>query len=258
MRTTSKTLFNKNHILLIKYNNKPVEPYRTPIIPGTNNEIATKYILSEELTTSVGNSKSLGWRQRQKIERERRAWRPKYDLVVKESPLGFYYTKQVCINLDEQPKIPMEAYANTSMKTLRKLTIRVDDSTEYVLTYPIRNGDVVLYNGYRNVASEIRPWQLLDGTSMEDHFIFDLFDILNKIFAEAGENDLKMYEERKSYMYDSSNNKWSTTATWREVQMDVYQQMFGDKNGPRFQTNEEKILAAGFDLKTSFRKAKEE
>lgn len=256
MRTTTKTLFNKNHISLIKYNNKPVETYNAPAIPGTNNEIATKYILSEELTTSVGNSKTLGWRQRQKIERERREWRPKYDLVVKESPLGFYYTKQVCVNLDEQLKDPMMGYASTPMKTLRKLTIRIDSSTEYVLTYPIRNEDVSIRCSYYQTAAEVRPWQLLDKTSMEDHFIFDLFDVLNKIFTEAGENDLKLYEERKSYVY--SGTKWSITSNWREVQMDVYKQMFGDKNGPRFQTNEEKILAAGFDLKTSFRKAKVE
>ena len=37
----------------------------------------------------------------------------------------------------------------------------------------------------------------------------------------------------------------------------VFKELFGNVNGPRFQTNEEKILAHGFDLKTSFRKDKE-
>ena len=37
----------------------------------------------------------------------------------------------------------------------------------------------------------------------------------------------------------------------------IYTDLFGDKNGIRFQTDSEKIMSHGFDLKYSFRKEKE-
>jgi hypothetical protein len=39
-----------------------------------------------------------------------------------------------------------------------------------------------------------------------------------------------------------------------EVKKEIFTDLFGYPDGPKYQTNEEKILAHGFDLKTSFRK----
>ena len=38
------------------------------------------------------------------------------------------------------------------------------------------------------------------------------------------------------------------------VKKEIFTDLFGYPDGPKYQTNDEKILAHGFDLKTSFRK----
>ena len=40
----------------------------------------------------------------------------------------------------------------------------------------------------------------------------------------------------------------------KSVRSSIFTDLFGYPDGPKYQTNDEKILAAGFDLKTSFRK----
>jgi hypothetical protein len=44
----------------------------------------------------------------------------------------------------------------------------------------------------------------------------------------------------------------------QHIKNEVYEYLYGNKNGLRVMTDEQKILAHGFDLKTSFRKDKED
>ena len=78
--------------------------------------------------------------------------------------------------------------------------------------------------------------------------VFNLLRIqLQKIQEDAkGPNatfeTIKKYNEVKQQLLSTS------------VKKEIFTDLFGYPDGPKYQTNEEKILAYGFDLKTSFRK----
>lgn len=100
---------------------------------------------------------------------------------------------------------------------------------EYEITYPTTFEGVA-------IGTDARPWEIYPGEkAMADHFVRDLMTTLNKIYALA--------EDEKVDMTDIRNKSFT--------------ELFGNVNGPRYQTDEEKILSHGFDLKESFRKGKE-
>lgn len=145
-----------------------------------------------------------------------------------KSPLGFYYWK---IRKDE--------FENNSM-TIKEIHIENYD-IKYCLTY------VSEFHGVQ-IGNETRPWMLVEGDkSIEDHFIFDLLELLNDLFMYA--------EEKKITAYKGS--KWEPKhieTSIKSIKDEVFVDLFGSKDGIKFQTNDEKILSHGFDLKTSFRK----
>lgn len=157
-----------------------------------------------------------------------------------ESPLGFWYwkTETVTNTLDSEPN-PTVWYQEVILQTTK---------TQYTLIYPESQGSVM-------ISTETRPWMIVSGyKSMSDHFIQDLYADLERIFTE-----LKM---SKAVVMKTSKLLWNwqteylkmSSQTLGQFKANLYLQIFGNSKGPREMTNSEKILAHGFDLKTSFRK----
>lgn len=142
-----------------------------------------------------------------------------YETKKYESKLGFYYYKR--------------EYHN-SIKVEKKCTIKFFDiqlgSTEYHFEYPIdytRNGET------QKINIEMRPWDILPGyTGMPDNMI-------DALVKEAN-NFIDICEPYN-----------------KEIRKEIMTDLFGYPDGPKIQPNNIKILAHGFDLKTSFRKDKE-
>ena len=158
----------------------------------------------------------------------------KTKVVEKESPLGFVYSyKETTGGYWEK-----EYYGENIDTTYYKCNIYLGNKI-YSLTYPTK------YNE-QYVNADIRPWELLDGC-MSDHFVNDLLVELNKIIEDIKENGIKEVKYESEYINNKSIYDWKC---------ELYISLFGHKDGPRYQTNDEKILSHGFDLVTSFRKQK--
>lgn len=138
--------------------------------------------------------------------------------VVLKSPLGFYYTKKV--QEIEKPE-------KSDTWTLAVWTWIDRDKTSYVLSYPIKKNEA-------EISVETRPWEILNNES----FPTRLLPILEKELK----NGLDIIKDRELA---------------KEKQKKIFTEIFGYPEGPKFQTDEEKILSHGFDLKESFRKRKE-
>lgn len=140
------------------------------------------------------------------------------------SPLGFYYTKTI------------NSYNTTSNKQSSQTTKSIEyyrDDVVHKITY------LTEYNGTR-VGIETRPWQLgPDACSMPDHQLNALLEIIKGIIEES---------KGASFVETQNHHKFRSS---------LMTDLFGDSKGPRFQTDEEKILSHGFDLKESFRNRKE-
>ena len=88
-----------------------------------------------------------------------------------------------------------------------------------------------------HIGVDLRPWEIVDKIGFEDHFINDLFEVVNRIFDDAIPYKIENLSERKAILLKD---------------------LYGNPKGPvMIQTNDQKIEAHGFDLKESFRKPKE-
>lgn len=149
--------------------------------------------------------------------------------VVKESPLGFYYTKT-----EERLRPSVSSLGRNEVNDIGGYRIVVDNIT-YKISYVKRSGE----NEVKLKEDGLRPWQVVSGDgAMPEHLITALKDVLDNIITVAEDNKLK-YENGKGA---------------KELRKDLYRIFFGSEKGIRFQTDSEKILSHGFDLKTSFRK----
>ena len=137
------------------------------------------------------------------------------------SPLGFYYYKSES-SLNNKKKYQEEG--------IRKVYRIEFQGGYYEISYLTNRNNT-------SIGHEIRPWDLI-GNGIEDHLISDLEKVMNNIVAFLHENK---YDEEKI----------------NEFKHDCFCDLFGSPEGVKTQTNEGKILAHGFDLKTSFRKRKE-
>ena len=81
---------------------------------------------------------------------------------------------------------------------------------------------------------------------MSEHFIFDLKDCIDKLLDFIRFEKILIIE-----CYSFSNN---IERDLNYVKNMLYRDLFGNEKGIRFQTDSEKIISHGFDLKTSFRK----
>lgn len=150
-----------------------------------------------------------------------------------ESPLGFYYEKTVYREVEDTQ------IRKNIMKSSRSIGFIFAKRT-YTLVYCRQYGD----NHIIRTEDGTRPWEVCaEDEVMGDHFVTDLLNLLEKIFDEAtGEKLTKIGNSKQ---------------TLEEFKKDLYLDMFGNVKGPRKQTDEEKVLSHGFDLKESFRRRKE-
>lgn len=148
------------------------------------------------------------------------------------SPLGFYYTKTEYTNIIDS-------------MTIKEITIILPSEYAYKITY------LVECNGSR-ISVDTRPWDIGDNESLSENHIKRLFSIIQDIMNELIFYKIPVYRNFESgYEYkESINTKWLLDM--------INEDIFGDKRGIRFQTDSEKIISHGFDLKTSFRKRKNE
>lgn len=161
----------------------------------------------------------------------------KYKTVKKLSKLGFYYASQV------QIKKKGETYNEGTSR--RVITFPYSNEVYYQLKY-------VTSCGENKIGGEdgLRPWDIYPGDKdFPDSMLNALLKEVELFFINAKEAKVKGF-----FNYDYSS---SSATPIDSLKRSVFKDLFGNEKGPRFQTNEEKILAHGFDLKTSFRKDKE-
>lgn len=83
-----------------------------------------------------------------------------------------------------------------------------------------------------------------------------LLEEINKLLDILSDNKIKPNVCKTAYSY-SNYKSYSGEITISDLKIILYEELFGDKNGIRYQTDSEKIVSHGFDLKTSFRKPKQ-
>lgn len=143
----------------------------------------------------------------------------RYETVVKESPLGFYYKSSEKVEYDVESKVGVKVYYHTIYITTFH--------TEYKIQYPFSCNDI-------KVGFDARPWDICIGDkSMQEHFVKALQKTLDEIFVRAA--PIKHWERTKEKMYT---------------------ELFGNPKGYTTLSNEIKIVSHGFDPKESFRKRK--
>jgi hypothetical protein len=219
-KTKHKTLFNKNHISFDWYDTDIV---RQAYIDFEKKHNTTKSVQNYNPYTS-------GWKT------------PKYEIVRTKSPLGFYYDKRVLVNKTQEK--------NTQTNTCMKIWTFYIGNRIYKLSYYIE------YNG-THINQEIRPWDICEGDkSMPDHYVNALLSELNNMFSDI--SVLKNKDIRDTSSNEKDTNSWNRYYTFNikdnTKKREIFTDLFGYPEGPKYQTNEEKILSHGFDLKTSFRK----
>ena len=161
------------------------------------------------------------------------------EIIKCESPLGFYYNKTVYNH---------KTNLSTSSK-IRKIEILLKDTT-YELSYYIKYGD-------SNLSKENRPWDIVEGDpSFSDRMANSLLEEVNKLLNVLSDNKIKPRTYSRTYCYHN-REILEGDITINDLKTILYEELFGDKNGIRYQTDSEKIISHGFDLKTSFRKPKQ-
>lgn len=198
------TLFNKNHITIIKEEH----PY------NDSNYATTRTVIADDYT------------------QKRNYWdKDNYEDVKCVSKLGFYYTKRIY-----KPKV-----SKSSVRETRVIDIYLNNKN-YTITYTLRaNGN--------SIDKDLRPWEVNENEkAMQEHFITALKNLIDNIIDELLENKTKVVKYNYWYKGDNESIKYLKDL--------LYKELFGSVKGIMFQTDSEKIIAHGFDLKTSFRKGK--
>ena len=216
------TLFNKNHITVKKYENRE-------FLHGNKYD-------SIHLGGSASIYSSYGRLTRESVKPIK---------VKKISTLApFYY------EVEEYPKTK-KVIENSARETTKILVYFYGgNNSEYEISYYIKYNDV-------ESGPEMRPWDIVEGDGIfDEHFIKDLYDVLKNIFIDVNIDSMKFNYKTQHY-YTNNMYDRETYTPGSKVRIDIMKSLFGDKDGYKQQTNNDKILAHGFDLKTSFRKPKE-
>lgn len=215
-------LFNKNHIEILKIENPQRPCGDIPVVETKYTEMNKYDMLSN-------------WRQK-----------PTTTVIEekKASPLGFYYIKKTYKHVDKYSQARCQ-------RCVYILTLKGDEKTDYQLKFYTQYDD----NMVQNTEDGLRPWDICKGDrDFPDNMLNALVAECEKLFAIMGENKVKNVMHPKYGTLLDGPDRYTPI---NEFKRGLYSTLFGSPNGPRFQTNEEKILAHGFDLKTSFRKDKE-
>lgn len=183
--------------------------------------IHTPYIEQKSILSSSGGE----------FKRDRRRfYKYKTKEITLESPLGFYYTKKIQITADNGDS------DTTTNKTICVWNFWLDQKTKISISYITKFGDT-------GINVETRPWEIADNTAFEDHLVTDLKKVVDDII-----------DEFKRFKIINVISKNVDITNLGDIKRKIYTDLFGYPEGPKFQTNEEKILSHGFDPKTSFRK----
>lgn len=220
-----KTLFSRNRITLIKWENK--EPSNESFVSKTSGVIFS----------------TLGDDNNRYIKKETKVITEHINTKCK-SPLGFYYYKLV--EVEQVVKNDKKYNPTVSICEI----IMTTKHNTYKLQYPVAQNGI-------SISVDTRPWMIVEGCkSMPDHFITDLYNDLESIFQELQSEKASVNSYEGSYVSTSNGFFKKTKQGLGEFKNSLYLNLFGNSKGPRNMTNDEKILAHGFDLKTSFRKDK--
>ena len=158
-----------------------------------------------------------------------------------ESPLGFYYYKTTKVY----------NYPQSKTSEVRKLNINLRD-TSYELSYYLEYED-------NRVGGESRPWNIVQGdSSFSDKWIETLLGEVNKLIDIVKDNKLKPTITNPTYTLSGKSTTYLSDMSIEDLKKQIFLELFGDTRGVRFQTDTEKIVSHGFDLKTSFRKPKQD
>lgn len=143
----------------------------------------------------------------------------KFEDVIKESVLGFYYKSKEEVEYEVETKVGVEVVYRTIFIYLYE--------TVYKIKYPISCNDVEI--GY-----DARPWDICIGDmSMLEHFIKALQKTIEEIFSNA-----------------------TPIKHWERTKDKIFTELFGNAKGYTTLPNDIKIVSHGFDPKESFRKRK--
>lgn len=172
--------------------------------------------------------------------------------IIKESPLGFYYKQTKTEKID----------VSTGKKPIARHWYEIVfnyNGTYYRLRFPIKVGE--------NIVSQkedgLRPWEVSENDrALSDHMLKALqkqvsiyFDLMNQYNIKFVRKEIN--PDKRCWMEDYYH-WYETSEQIQQIKNEVYEYLYGNKNGLRVMTDEQKIIAHGFDLKTSFRKDKEE
>ena len=172
--------------------------------------------------------------------------------IQKESPLGFYYTKKIIERIDESTgKKPIEKHWYT--------VIFNHNGTYYILKFLTACGDNIV----RQNEDSLRPWEIAEGDhALSDTMLKSLQTQVTNFFEFAAQHKIRFvkneYVPNKESYYGGYWTWKETPEQLEDIKNTVYEYLYGNKNGLRVQTDEQKILSHGFDLKTSFRKDKKD
>lgn len=228
------TIYNKNHIKI----EKREYDYNPGKRKSLNTDLVYNYIVKRYITNHGGFTNNYNAKFYQKGARYNSV-KEKVITVRKKSPLGFYYDHKETI----YPENKVITKLKDSHYTISEYRFFIG-STNYTLTYYSE------YNGqYAN--KEMHPWELADNNSMPEHYVTALINELNKIFEIAEENKCSLINEQH---YGLGSQPPSIKLTHiKQVKKDIFTNLFGFPDGPKYQTDMDKILAHGFDPKMGFR-----
>lgn len=220
-------IFNKNHIEILKIEN----PEKTSFYP---NIPCIDYIhMAHEVKEN--NEKEI----------------KEGTLMKCESPLGFYYYKPYKFTYREKK------YTNIRNKII--VTFIGPGNIIYQLKYMTRYDDNII----DLTEDGTRPWDIVEGDKdFPDHMVEALLKDVNDFFIIPEINKTQFYERYNGWMDIKYGNYKKIEKNYKRIdahslKRKVMLDLFGSYDGPRFQSNESKILSHGFDLKYSFRKDKE-
>lgn len=227
------TIYNKNHIRIEKreYDYNPGKQ-KTLFSQPVYNYITVRNIENSSNYDDNANFYKKGARYNSVKE--------KVITVRKKSPLGFYYDHKETIYPEKKDKTKL----NDTHYTMREYRFFIG-STNYTITYYLE------YNGqYAN--KEMHPWELADNNSMPDHYVTALINELNKLFELCSEYKCSLIKDGyRSYFGDTQSEPILVSSS--QVKKDIFTDLFGFPDGPKYQTDMDKLLAHGFDPKMGFR-----
>lgn len=152
--------------------------------------------------------------------------------VKKHSKLGFDYMSTVRV-----VDVPAQKGEYVTSKTFKVCV----GKSMYVITYIEENGET-------NLSVDTRPWEIMGDKPLSDDQYKLLYDTVKLIIEESKACKTRfMYEDIVGL---SEPRQLGIDLFYKEINKD----MFGSEKGYEMMSNKDRIIANGFDLKTSFRK----